>query len=339
MREAIATQALDLRDLTVFTEIGTGGYLTTPFIAAMAGARQTFAITRDSAYGSAASVAAAARELARLSGTEGRVQVVAAKTPDTLASADIVTNLGFVRPLDRNTVADMKPGAVIPLMCEEWEFRGGDVDLDACSERGIAVVATNEDYPGVGVFDFSGPLCMKLLFEAGIEVYMSRVAIVSGDKFGVVIDECLRLNGAEVRTIATLRDDAAESCVAHADAVIVADYCNLELFIGPGGQMEAARLAHLAPGVAVIPFAGRVDRDSLQRAGIWCLPESGSEPYRMARTFAHLGVRPVIDLHCAGLKVAEIVARLGPERRSDRAMRTALGARGCLVSREVRADV
>ena len=221
MREAVAFHHLDLSGLTVFTEIGTGSFVTTPFIAAMGDAEHVYAITRDSVYGTASSVASLAEGLAQLCEMDGRIEVVTTKTPEKLGQADIVTNLGFVRPIDAGTVDMMKPGAVVPMMCEGWEFRDGDLDLDACARRGIVVVETNEDYPGLAVFDFCGPLCLKLLLEAEIEVYKSQIAVVSSDKFGLVIEECLRRNGAQVRRFTRMSDTGMEDFLAAADALVI----------------------------------------------------------------------------------------------------------------------
>ena len=244
-----------------------------------------------------------------------------------------MTNLGFVRPLDRMTVSKMKAGAVIALMCEAWEIRPEDVDLGACEARDIAVIATNEDYPGLEVFDFSGPLALKLLFEAEIEVYQSRIGVVSTDKFGRVIASCLGKVGADVQRFARLAGVQVEEFLEKADAIILADYCSPDLFIGQGGQMEVERLRAIAPGIVVVPFAGRVDTKALEQAGIWCLDHAGEESARMARTFSHLGVKPVIDLHCAGLKVAEIAVRQRAENATDAVLNTALGSRGHTVRR------
>ncbi|MEJ5197352.1 MAG: hypothetical protein WHX53_00370, partial [Anaerolineae bacterium] len=114
----------------------------------------------------------------------GSVEVYTVRRLELFAAADIITNLGFVRPIDAAAVAAMKPTAVVPLMCEGWEIRPGDVDLEACRARGIPVIATNEDYPGLEVFAYSGWLALKMLFDAQIEVHKSRLAVVSGDKFG-----------------------------------------------------------------------------------------------------------------------------------------------------------
>jgi len=216
MREAVAFHRLDLSGLTLFTEIGTRGFVTTPFIAAMGDAKHVYAITRDSVYGTASSVASFADRFAKFCEMEGRVEVVTVKTPATLGRADIVTNLGFVRPIDAETVDMMKPGVVVAMMCEGWEFRDDDLDLDACARRGVAVVETNENYPGLTVFDFCGPLCVKLLLEAEIEVYKSQIVLVSSDKFGLIIEDCLRRNGAQVRRFARLSDPEVEGFLAAA---------------------------------------------------------------------------------------------------------------------------
>ena len=333
MQQAIEENQLDLQGLTILTEMGSGAYVTTPLLAALAGADQVYALTQDSVYGAAADIATVGAEFARFCGIPNRIMVEESKRAEVLGQADVVTNLGFVRPLDRMTVSKMKAGAVIALMCEAWETRPEDVDLGACEARDIAVIATNEDYPGLEVFDFSGPLALKLLFEAEIEVYQSRIGVVSTDKFGRVIASCLGKVGADVQRFDRLAGAQVEEFLEKADAIILADYCSPDLFIGQGGQMEVERLRAIAPGIVVVPFAGRVDTKALEQAGIWCLDHAGEESARMARTFSHLGVKPVIDLHCAGLKVAEIAVRQRAENATDATLNTALGSRGHTVSR------
>ena len=86
----------------------------------------------------------------------------------------MVTNSGHVRPIDRRMVGWMKPGSVVPLMYERWELRPGEVDLDACRERGVRVAGTNERHPNVDVFSYLGVQAVKLLVDAGVAVYRSR---------------------------------------------------------------------------------------------------------------------------------------------------------------------
>jgi len=307
IRDTISFLDLDLTGLVILTEAASGPYVVTPVIAALAGAKKVFALTRDSHYATAKIVEIQTRALEALCGMEGRTTIFTQRSTDLFAKADIVTNLGFVRPIDADTVRAMKVGAVIPLMCEAWEFRPGDVALDACRRQGIPVMGTNEDFPGLDVFSYSGLLCLKLLFDAQIEVYKSHIIVVSGDKFGVVIEKRLTQSGAiEVVRVDTLRA-LSPATLADADAVVIADYSRGDVMLGTGGDLTADEFARLAPGATVIQFAGYVDVQDLVTQGVHVFPGIELGPHRMARTLAALGPRPVVELHAAGLKVGHIM--------------------------------
>jgi hypothetical protein len=192
-------------------------------------------------------------------------------------------------------------------MCEAWEFRPGDVDAAACRARGIPVIGTNESYPGLNVFAYCGWLALKMLFDAQIEVYKSRLLVVSSDQFGPVIVNRLVQAGAQVRLLPSLRNLSATDLTA--DALIVADYARQDMIIGPCGDMTATDLAAACPGVTVVQFVGQVDVPTLTAAGTHVYPGIELDPRRMALTLAGLGPRPVIELHAAGLKVGELAAR------------------------------
>ena len=296
---------LDLSGLTILTEAASGPYVVTPVIAGLAGAGRVLALTRDSRYASAEAVIAQTRAMESLCGIEGSVEIHTRRLIDLFAHADIATNLGFVRPIDAAAVSAMKPKAVVPLMCEPWEFRHGDVDLEACRTNGIAVLGTNENYPGLEVFEYSGWLCLKMLFEAQIEVYKSNIVVVGDDKFSSVIEDRLERCCVCVRRMPTMR---GVETVEDIDAVVVADYTRKDMIIGPEGDVTAAELATMAPGSTVIQFAGRVDVPSLIECGIAVYPGIALDTQRMAKTLAELGVRPVVELHAAGLKVGQVLA-------------------------------
>jgi hypothetical protein len=299
---------LNLSGLTVLTEAASGAYVVTPVIAELAGAERVLALTQDSRYASADSVMTQTRALEVLCGVEGGAEIHTERSYTLFSQADIVTNLGFVRPIDAKTIAVMKPTAVVPLMCEAWEYRPGDVDLEACHVRGIEVIGTNEDYPGLDVFAYSGWLALKLLFNAQIEVHKSKVVIVSGDKFGHVIKQRLECCGISVELVADLRAGNRAN-LASADVVLVADYKRDDMIIGPDGDMTGQDLARLAPAITVIRFAGRIDERSLMECGIVVYPHCDVGAHRMTLTLADLGPRPVVELHTAGLKVGEIAVR------------------------------
>ena len=85
----------------------------------------------------------------------------------------------------------MKPTSAIPLMCEAWELRSGDVDVDACRRQGIPVLGTNEDAVEVDVFGYSGTLAVRLILEVGLEVRKCRIVVFGPDRFGPVICDAL----------------------------------------------------------------------------------------------------------------------------------------------------
>lgn len=316
MHSAIKRFNLDLSGLTVLTEAASGNYVYTPLIAALANAEKVYAITADSKYGKASEIIKETYELAGLLGVEKRLNITKTKNAETIKEADIITNLGFVRPLDRQMIGLMKQNTAIPLMWETWEFRDNEIDMGACKEKGIIVMGTDENHPKLDVFCYSGPLCAKMLFGQNIEIHKNKIAIVSKDIFGKVIEKYLAMLGAETHLIDDLKSEPNRACLKNSDALVIADYASKDLFIGKAGQISAKELNILSPGIVVVQFTGDVDTEELDRFNIPYTPKRRVGSFRMGKTFADLGPKPIIDLHCAGLKVGEAIARARREGKS-----------------------
>jgi hypothetical protein len=307
IRESIDFFELDLSGLVILTEAASGPFVTTPIIAALAGAHQVLALTSDSSYASAEEVILQTRSLEHYCKIAKGIEISTDRALVLFSRADIITNLGFVRPIDASVVEVLKPTAVISLMCEEWEYRSSDVDQKACKEKGIVVAGINEDYSGMAVFNYCGWLCLKMLFEAQIEVYKSRILVVSSDKMGRAIFEQLKNIGIQVRLVKNLNVPVEE--LVNTDAIVVADYTRTDNIIGFEGDISPEIMKQIAPGITIIQFSGKIEFENLQRQGISVYPGIQLDPRRMAKTLAYLGVRPVIELHTAGLKVGELLVR------------------------------
>jgi len=318
---------LDLRGLSVLTEAATGGYRVTAGLAALAGAR-VVAVAGDSAYGTADEAAAATRAFARTLGVEGCIEVVGEKSPALLAGADVVTNSGHVRPIDRLSIAAMKATAVVPLMYETWERRPADLDLAACVEKGIAVAGTDEEHPEVGILRYLGVMAAKLLLDHGVEIVGSRIALWSDNKFAGFIAPVLAGLGAEVlvaadddvelpwadgvRRVCALADlPGALAGFADADAVLLALTPGAPPMIGREGRapVAAAALAAVAPGAVVAQYWGDVERDAVAAAGLRAVPAREPRPKHMGVLPSELGLTPMLRLQAGGLKVGELMAR------------------------------
>lgn len=310
-REAIAALELDLRGLVVLTEAATGAYALTAGIAALAGADRVLTLSGDSAYGSAvaarAATDAAAAALCGPSGPQALEHLSGREDP-RVGDADIVTNLGFVRPVDAALTARLKPTAAVPLMWETWEFRPEDLDLAACRAAGLPVLGTDEAHPCVGTVRYIGLLALRLLLDLEVEVLRSRVCVIGFHDFGDAIEAALSAAGATVSRPAA-STDAILAAVAGADAVVLAEHRRRDTLLAHGGLVDPAALVAAAPGLAVAHVCGGADRDALVAAGVRCAPERFAPiSYMSVRTDA-LGPRPLIDLHTAGLAVGAALAR------------------------------
>ncbi|NNM01264.1 MAG: hypothetical protein HKO62_10980 [Gammaproteobacteria bacterium] len=308
LSRAIKVFDLDLAGIPVLTEAASGVFACTPLLAACAGA-QTTAVTRDSRYGSAAEVGDFLRTLAAELGVSSRLSIHEGAAADVCAKAALPTNLGFVRPIDRSVVERLPADAAIALMWEGWEARAEDIDFAAAAACGVPIVGTNEDDERVKTLEYLGPLAVKLLFEAGIEVLCSRLLVVGSEPFGGRIAAALARFGAA----SVMHENPEQSAhidaamLAGLDAVVVAEHRSSALIIGSGGLLDPAQLA--AAGVAVIHISGSTDDSALTAAGIRKVPARSVPPRHMTVTTAYCGPRPVVDLHTAGLKVGEIMVR------------------------------
>ena len=127
LKDCVSTFVLDLNELVILTEAATGAYLYTPVMAALAGAKMVYAITSDSLFGTKEEVKAETLQVAKYWGVEDKIRVIFNKEKEIVSECDIITNSGFVRPINRDMISWMKPTAVIPLMWEPWEFREGEL--------------------------------------------------------------------------------------------------------------------------------------------------------------------------------------------------------------------
>ena len=301
MEAAIERCQLDLSDAVVLTEAASAAYIVTPVLAAMAGAKQVFAMTRTTRYGTVENIAGQTHELARVAGVKSHIEIVTEKSAEIVGQADIITNSGHLRPIDAAMVQWMKPTAVIPLMYEAWEYRAADLDLAVCRQRGIPVAGINERHPAVDVFSFLGMMAIKLLLDAGISVQTSTLLLLCDNPFASYIHDSLVAAGANVdvfERLPTLRSNPIY------DAIVVALQPRLEPVIGAD---DVARIANFWPGAVVVQFWGDLDRVALSTAGIQIWPVEAPAPGHMGILPSAVGPEPIVRLQTGGLKVGEVL--------------------------------
>ncbi len=307
-RDAVARMRIDLRGMTVLTEAATGPFASTALIAALGGAGEVVAVTRNSPWGTASEAVGAVRRLVEHSGIEARIRFHEGHARDVAAGCDVVTNLGFVRPIDRAMVEALGANAAVALMWEPWEFRAGEIDLAALRERGVPIIATAETHADVRTFDYLGPTVARLLLDGGIEVMRSHLLVLGSDPFGHAVASWLAAAGA---VVARVDAESWASSIVDApvpfDALIVVEHRDHGSIVDArhGAALDVMRRS----GSPIVRVCGAVDHGALRAHHVALLPDVDIEAGFMAVTTAHIGPRPVVDLHAAGLKAASLVVK------------------------------
>lgn len=326
--ETIDMLKLDLSTMSVLTEAASGNFIVTPLIAAVAGADQIYVVSKDSSYGQADEIYTYLRELMVFFEIPPD-KICRIENKNTVADkVNIVTNLGHVRPITEDFICNMRHDAAIPLMFESWEFRDSDIDVPACKINNIPILGTKETAPELQIFRYVGISVLKLLLENGIEIFKSHILLVSSGEYLHAVKNVLIDNGAEVEIYNPYeRDDVTGNIAAFlrsCDAVVVAEQRYPEIIIGDAGKhIDIKWLLETKP--LIIHIAGLLDYDLLEKNKIIKKPSSRIPYGYMTVTTEYAGIRPVIELHAAGLKVGqEMVNGLRKYHDVNRAKQNAL---------------
>lgn len=307
-RDAVARMRIDLTGMRVLTEAATGPFASTALIAALGCAGEVVAVMRDLRWGPASEAVGAVRRLVEHSGIEARIRFHEGNAHDVAAGCDIVTNLGFVRPIGRAMIDALGPNAAVALMWEPWEFRAGEIDLAALRERGVPIIATAETHTDVRTFDYLGPTVARLMLDGGIEVMRSHLLVLGSDPFGHAVASWLGAAGALVA-----RADAESWASAIVDAQMPFDALIVVEHRDHGSIVDARHGTALnvmrRSGSPIVRICGVVDSGVLRAHNVALLPDVDIEAGFMAVTTAHIGPRSVVDLHAAGLKAASLVVK------------------------------
>jgi len=320
VRQVDALQ-LDLKGRIVLTEAATGAYVVTPVIAAISGAK-VYAFSKTTRYGTAEEVFAGTRELA---GTFRDfpldIHFIDKLSPDIIAQADIITNSGHLRPLNKEMLIHAKDNLVIPLMYEAWEWRDADMDIEYIRKRGFKVGATNERHPNVDVFNYLGDMALKQIFDAGICPYGNKFILLCNNDFGPFIAKVLagicdglavidkdenkhRYDITRVDWIGGFPDLKIPDSYRNAEAVIFTAYPFDQNWIGDNTPVRFQQLKSLLTDPYILRYAGDLDETFLQKEGVRFFPHHVHSGH-MGILPSAVGYDPIIRLQSGGLKVGE----------------------------------
>ncbi|MCE3259962.1 MAG: hypothetical protein K0S12_1603 [Bacteroidetes bacterium] len=325
IEQAVSRLNLDLKGKTVLTEAASGAYVVTPVIAALAGA-QVYAYTKSTRYGTVEEVKKQTYDLLKeLSIDESKLVVIDTLTPEIISKADIITNSGHIRPLDKEKLQHAKSTVVIPLMYEAWEWRDADLDITFCREKRIPVGATNERHNEIDVFNHLGDMALKMIFDAGLCPYKNNYVLICNNDFGPHIAQVLskvcgglavcdvkenkeKYKGLNIDWIGDFPDFTVPEKYRNSDAVIFTAYPFVDTWIGDKETLiPAEKLKKEINDPLILRYAGHID-ETFCKGRLRFYPEH-VHPGHMGILPSAIGFDPIIRLQSGGLKAGELLLR------------------------------
>ncbi len=293
---------IDLKDLNVLTELGSGNYLLSPIIPLLCGAKHVFAFVKDTKYGLAKEIIENFNKLQDSFQIRNNITIIENILDDEIISkCDIITNSGMLRPLNDSKLKHFKKGAVLPLMFEAWEIRESDIDLGSCFFYKIKVSGTWENHPKIKVFEYVKMLALKMVFEAGFEVIDNSIFIWSDDHFGDFIFDSFKKNGAK-ECFLSVDPNLLVSVISKIDFIFFAQYSQKENIFD---LIDFKRLVEMNPTLMIIHLFGEISVEQFQQIGIKVYPNFNGYSHNMTFTLSHVGISPYIKLQAAGYRVAQ----------------------------------
>jgi hypothetical protein len=296
--QSIRKLSLNLGGFNVCTEAGSSYYLLTPIISAIAGAKTTFAIIKNSNYGKKEEIANSLSEIAKMFKVNDKIEIIFGNSLNVVKECDIITNLGFVRPINQQFINYIKKDAVVSLMCESWEARPEDIDIKYCIKKKIAVIGVNEDHADIRIMDYISDLAIMKKDE----YFLKKIAVFGSCKFSEKILQHHKWDRYYLTEFENLIENIDDY-----DGVLLSHHSieNREYF----NKLELTRINRRIKFIQI--SGGLISYTHANKMGFNVYPPKLVKAGYMGWTLIELGPKPLIDLHTAGLRVGEIVKRSG----------------------------
>lgn len=303
IKEYIQLLNVNLKDLRILTEVGSGDFLWTPIIAGLAGASKVVCVSKDSKWGKFGEIS---ERLAKITQDLGLAEVIICSADDAIhfvSNSDIITNLGFVRPINQRFIDQMNTSAVVSLMVEPWEVRPEDVDLAYLKKKNIPFCGTNEKHSLLNIFSYVGILSVKLLLERNFGIYNNNILLISSPPYSTYIKKNLKALGANVTLYNVFK--GANFQEKDFDCIVLAEQkAKSDLWSLFNAEIKKLILSKTAP---LLHIVGCLNEEVCQELGNHKYPSTYVSPQVMTLTTSYVGAEPVIALHTGGLKAGEVL--------------------------------
>lgn len=300
---------LDLSELTILTEVGSGLFNYTPIIAQFANAKKVYAYAKNNNYGTANDAINVCLEKINYYNLDNKLIEFTSNTlpSNFIKDSQIITNSGNLRPLDSTKLKYASKNVVIPLMYEAWELRESDIDVNYCLENKIPVAGTWENYPGLEIFNYCKNLITKIVYEAGFEIKGNKIIVWSSDHFGKLAVEGFSQLGANEILLINKKSELYDN-IEGVDFIFFCDYMSNDILLSDqNGLIDINLIKEKNNNISIIHLCGDIDNEFLNKKDINVFPNKKGYSVRMTFTLADLGITPALSLITAGFKVGELL--------------------------------
>ncbi len=288
---------LNLNDQIVLTEASTGDYKATAIIADKAGAKRVYALAKNSKYGTIDDIKKGYEEYFK-ENKSSNIKIINS-LEEIKDKINIITNSGFIRPIDEKYLPYLSKNAVVTLMYEPWEFRKSDINLKLLYDNKIKVYGTNEHDKRLLTMDYIGITLLYLLLSLKISHFSNKKILILGTfEFTEPIERVLKNNNYNVEVI---NDYSSSINPANYDVFVIAEHKNKKEIIG-NSQQSYINKNNLTKKHNVIHICGNVD---FKDAKFNYLPNTPAPFGYMSYRTDFIDTMALIDLQTGSLKVAE----------------------------------
>lgn len=287
---------LNLNGKTVLTEAATGEYAVTPIIAALAGAK-VIALAKESTYGSYAKIQEEIYQLSSCISNRNLNITIIRSFEEIFTDVDIVTNSGFVRPINKQLQQKLTKNSVITLMYEPWEFRETDVDIEQALKNEIKVYGTNEHDSRLQTMEYIGLTALYHLLNLRITHFSEKkILLIGNNEFIEPINKVLIVNSYNVEKYYNYN---LPILISDYDILIIAENKNPILLVGNNGIFDKEKLNS---NQTIIHICGSVDFNNVLAK---CIPPIPKPFGYMSFRTDYIDNQALIDLQTGSLSVAQ----------------------------------
>jgi len=302
IKQNIETFRLNLNNYSILLPASPKEPALLAVIAAMAGAKNIYVKTNKISVKD--NIAKTATEL----GFEN-IKCVDNITRDLFSEINIVVKGGEIDNIDGAFLNQLNKKSVITLFPENLDFTDTEnIDLEAFNKEKASVIGIDPEDKNLNLYKYFSHILLKRCYEAGLDVYKSRLLLVG---HGSLLDSSLQLLKAAGAIVYSYNIQASIDQafllkrLPELDAIIVMDYPQTsKQVIGSKGAISISDIVDLCPYAKIIHFSGKLEENSLNLGKIKCLPAEITQN-SINLNIQELGKNGLVEIATACIKVAD----------------------------------